>query len=430
LDGLSKVANTYEWTATSGQLVYTLPSGTNLNDKWLEVAVGGATLPSSLVRVDSATQLTLLVNSTDIPTGIKVTARWVEPFIPATTGHKNTHEKGGFDEIDVTKLKNYQENIGTPLSIITPQKTPKMKGASFYFRLDTDISNITDSVLNQIKNDGVTHAVLCPIIRNNDAIDTNNLSMDYTTGALTTLVNRILAKGLSIIFKFHLARISDGKNGYGSNSPSNPSVFFSNLQSIILTTLNVSQNISLVCLANESSMITQNYRSNWQTLIAAIRTQNPTIKITNSPTFADIQNDLCVFWDLCDYIGTNIYPVASYSQVPTVREFKNSLYSELSSIGYQYVQKLYNLTKKYNKDFIITEFGILPYEYQGKDTGSWTALGNYNEQVQANYYQAMFDIFLNMEHCAGVFIWSLTDAYTFLNRQAEQVVINSFKEGQ
>jgi hypothetical protein len=60
--------------------------------------------------------LTLLVNSTDIPSGIKVTARWVEPFIPATAGHKGTHEKGGFDEIDVTKLKNYQETIATPLA--------------------------------------------------------------------------------------------------------------------------------------------------------------------------------------------------------------------------------------------------------------------------------------------------------------------------
>jgi hypothetical protein len=171
LDSLSKVANTYEWTAISGQLVYVLPSNVTLNDKWLEVTVGGANLPSSLVRIDSANQFTLLVNSTDIPAGIKVNARWVEPFIPATAGHKGTHEKGGYDEIDVTKLKNYQESIATPLADIAINV--KSKGAKGDGTTNDTVA--VQSAISSLPNGGVLFFPKGDYIVNNVELPSNIL---------------------------------------------------------------------------------------------------------------------------------------------------------------------------------------------------------------------------------------------------------------
>lgn len=336
-------------------------------------------------------------------------------------------DKTDSKQTTITEMATNMDVIDSSLAEIMPQNTPKMKGASFYFKTDTDINNVSDSILDQVKNDGVTHIALCPILVNDDTINNSNLAMSYTTSALTNLVSKVSSKGFQFIFKFHLGKKSNGQNAYSDVPPTDPTTLFNQLQTCILTTLSVSQNVALVCMANESPMLTHNYRSNWQTLINAIRSQNPTIKITNSPTFADMQNDSCVFWDLCDYIGTNIYPMVTKNAVPSVQEVRKAMSGELSSNSYTYVQKLYYLTQKYNKDFIITEFAILPYEYQASATGSWQAQGAYNEQVQANYYQGVFDVFLNMEHCAGIFIWSLTDNYTFINRQAESVVSSSFK---
>jgi hypothetical protein len=112
--------NEWEWTATAGQLTYVLPTNATYDTgtKWFNVVVGGAAIPLSSVSKDSPTQFTLLLPSSSIPAGVKVVARWVDSYIPATQGHHATHEVGGYDEIDVTKLKNYQSQIATPLAEI------------------------------------------------------------------------------------------------------------------------------------------------------------------------------------------------------------------------------------------------------------------------------------------------------------------------
>lgn len=123
---ITKVPNEYEWTATAGQLTYVMPANLSYDPttKWLEVTVGGAPVADSLIQKDSATQFTLLVNSSMIPAGVIVAARWVDTYIAATAGHHGSHEAGGYDEVDVTKLKNYSSSIASPLAdIATNVKT-------------------------------------------------------------------------------------------------------------------------------------------------------------------------------------------------------------------------------------------------------------------------------------------------------------------
>ena len=120
IGSLSKDANEYEWTSAAGQLTYVLPTGQSYNttSKWFEVTVGGAPVPLSQIQMDSPSQFTLLVDAAAIPAGVTVVARWTEPSVPATTGHHSKHELGGADEIDITKLKNFNEQVVAPLADI------------------------------------------------------------------------------------------------------------------------------------------------------------------------------------------------------------------------------------------------------------------------------------------------------------------------
>lgn len=132
LESLSKVPNGYEWTTTAGQVTFTLPTNSNYNpnSQWMEVSIGGATVSPSLIQKDSSTQFTILVDTAKIPSGLKVVAKWVEPHIPATTGHKTTHELGGYDEIDITKLLGYQTNVADKIAQMARKVTPPTTATS------------------------------------------------------------------------------------------------------------------------------------------------------------------------------------------------------------------------------------------------------------------------------------------------------------
>lgn len=113
--------NEYTWTTTIGQTTFTFPSSANYNNstKWFQVTVGNIPVPTSLVVRTSNTSFSLNIDPSTIKAGMEVRALWTEPMVPITGGHHTTHELNGQDEIDVTKLRNYTEQIGTPITSMT-----------------------------------------------------------------------------------------------------------------------------------------------------------------------------------------------------------------------------------------------------------------------------------------------------------------------
>jgi hypothetical protein len=108
LDLLQLTKNKQTFTATEGQTVFTLSNGSyTVNENRLWVYVGGVIQASGLGYAESSsTSFTL---SEGVPAGTIVYAEWLEAVIPyqVGVGHSQTHEEGGQDEIDFTKLKNY-----------------------------------------------------------------------------------------------------------------------------------------------------------------------------------------------------------------------------------------------------------------------------------------------------------------------------------
>ncbi|MBD1379233.1 right-handed parallel beta-helix repeat-containing protein [Metabacillus arenae] len=109
----SSIPNEESWVSTEGQTTFTLSNGKAIDKKLLTLIVGGVT------QYDyTLTNEKIITVPEPLPAGLKVIARWFEVKVPATAGHTSTHEVGGQDEIDVTKLKNYDEEVGNKITTV------------------------------------------------------------------------------------------------------------------------------------------------------------------------------------------------------------------------------------------------------------------------------------------------------------------------
>lgn len=113
-DGIdSLIPNTQGWVSTDNQDTFQITNGKIIDVNLLNVYVSGLIQPNITLVNDTTFQL-----SEKISAGIDVYAEWFEVSIPATAGHHSTHESGGQDQIDITKLNNYSTLIGTPINVL------------------------------------------------------------------------------------------------------------------------------------------------------------------------------------------------------------------------------------------------------------------------------------------------------------------------
>jgi hypothetical protein len=131
------IPNNQTWTAIQGQTTFTIPNGTIADPKLLSVYVDGK-IRSDITMPNNTTFQFL----TNLNSGQQVYAEWFEVSVPATAGHHATHELFGNDAIDVTKLKNYAEQIQTPIG-----------------NAQTNITNVQTDLTNHKNNTSNPHGV-------------------------------------------------------------------------------------------------------------------------------------------------------------------------------------------------------------------------------------------------------------------------------
>ncbi|AIW03308.1 tail spike protein [Bacillus phage Mater] len=113
-DSIEKSQNSEEFEVTTARKVFTLTSGQYVpNSKTLKVYIQGILQsPQDYVQTNSTT----VTFKEDVPAGNIVTLEWLQGKLPTQFGHNSTHELGGPDEIDLAKLKNYQEKVVKPIA--------------------------------------------------------------------------------------------------------------------------------------------------------------------------------------------------------------------------------------------------------------------------------------------------------------------------
>lgn len=114
------IVNEQSFTATEGQTSFTINGEYSVGQKQLFVDVDG--VPQK--PTESAS------NKFDFSEGLSagqtVNARWYEgATIPKRTGHRGAHEAGGYDEIDITKLKKYDTEVSGKIADLTTNLAQK-----------------------------------------------------------------------------------------------------------------------------------------------------------------------------------------------------------------------------------------------------------------------------------------------------------------
>jgi hypothetical protein len=107
--------NKKTWTATEDQTVFTITNGNYVvNQGNIDVLVGGVPQVSGIGFTE--TNSTTITLSEGVPVGTIVFAKWFEGTMSISKAHKTSHELGGQDELDITKMKNFQEQVASPLA--------------------------------------------------------------------------------------------------------------------------------------------------------------------------------------------------------------------------------------------------------------------------------------------------------------------------
>ena len=133
-----------------------------------------------------------------------------------------------------------------------------------------------------------------------------------------------------------------------------------------------------------------------------------------------------VWWDAVDYIGVDAYYPLTNKNDPTVAELKEAW----TSRGYPSL--LEDLSRKFAKPLIFTEFGYRSVDGASRTPGAYLTKSPVDLQEQADAYQAALEVLWGRPWLAGIFWWQwfadprfggvTNDDFTPFGKPAEQML--------
>ncbi len=162
-----------------------------------------------------------------------------------------------------------------------------------------------------------------------------------------------------------------------------------------LATIADSMQVDLFCVGTELKQSAVKRSAFWRQLIQEVRTiyKGPLTYSANWDEYEHIR-----FWEDLDYIGVDTYFPINRSRTPSVKQTLKNWRS--------IQKKLKKLSKKKNRQILITEFGYRNIYYAGRRP--WLHDKGKDKpyyQGQVNLYEAFFQAFWNKPWIAGGFSW-------------------------
>ena len=157
------------------------------------------------------------------------------------------------------------------------------------------------------------------------------------------------------------------------------------------------QDVPLLCIGTEFKVSTIERPDYWIGLIEKIKSVYKG-KLTYAANWDEYPH--ITWWDKVDYIGVDAYFPLSTEAIPKV--------SDLVQAWQPYAKEMKMHSKKFNTPILFTEFGYMSVE--GCAGKTWELEKNrsvliYNEQAQANAFEALHQVFYPQNYWAGGFIW-------------------------
>jgi hypothetical protein len=180
----------------------------------------------------------------------------------------------------------------------------------------------------------------------------------------------------------------------------------------------------ILVIGTENKSTTKNFPDYMKKLIADVRVIYGG-EITYAANHDEFQR--IKFWQDLDYIGIDAYFQLTDLENPTVEEIVES---------WQWAKEEVEAAVKANpgKRVLFLEAGYKPRPFALKAPWEWRAEGEENQEIQANGYEALFQVYWNQDWFAGVYWWkyfsdvenpaseSTREQFNPLQKKAEAVI--------
>ena len=288
-----------------------------------------------------------------------------------------------------------------------------IKGTSFFCHTDEDTRKYLlnqPSRIENYKKCGIEEVFLYLIA----IFDGNNISTNISSSVLLEASNILKNNGFKVGIK-----VNDV--GVDKINSDNHEKWFSEKTRILKEVCSVIGNPTQINIANENPITNVvEYRSGWEKLVSELRVSYPNTLLSVHTYFSDYYHGKIVVADLVDLLGINYYPYTSDKKVPTTEEVKKAIYRPIN--GDPFLDTMNEYCERYNKKFIISEWGTASFEYQCKNPSiDWIPQSEkvLNPDVQSIFMSEACRLFPYMENCYGMYLWS-SNCYRNLNTNFEK----------
>ena len=161
--------------------------------------------------------------------------------------------------------------------------------------------------------------------------------------------------------------------------------------------------VDMLCIGVELGGTTHR-EGNWRRIVQDVRQQ-----YKGAITYASLcssgsglphgEEERITWWDAVDYIGVDVYYTLTDKNAPTVEELKEAWTKR------GHIALLENLSSRFNKPIIFTEFGYESSDGTNKCPGCWNTGAPIDLQEQADCYQAALEVLWGKPWLAGIYWW-------------------------
>lgn len=255
-------------------------------------------------------------------------------------------------------------------------------------------------------------------------------SFTPTDGDLIHVIQHAHRLGLRVMLKPHIDLSDDAKHwrgdiGFGHNE-ADWKEWFRSYTSFITHYASLAQSTDTDYFVVGTELVKTNSRADeWRNVIKTVR------GIYNGPLTYASQHGVGEYnidwWDALDAIGVDAYYSLASNAHPSVAQIKEKWVPIVKRLG--------NLSKKWNRQIILTEIGYESLE--GTSRTPWKVAGEIVKlEEQANSYQAAFEAFAGKKWLQGVFWWvwipnssqcgALNNDFTACNKPAEDILRKNY----
>uniref|UniRef100_UPI00406C3942 glycoside hydrolase family 113 n=1 Tax=Bacillus sp. FSL R5-0443 TaxID=2975302 RepID=UPI00406C3942 len=315
--------------------------------------------------------------------------------------------------------------------MVNPLKWKGGNVSAFGRKYYSDVSN-DSTVLN-------LNTVTIPILINAvDASDSNPTVVDYTYNEAWDMIPKLKNDGYNVILEPY-PFIANGTIAETDWMPSDLDQWFAAWNNILQDFAKKCEQFKLDGLYIASNLVhMEDSTEKWKSVITGIRSlfSGKLLYRTNYWVTADWAPETIAAYNkklnnpifgLVDIIAIAAYFELTDNRNPSIDQLIDAIYSvPLYGRGQNIFKEIKAFYDKWNKPIFFGELGIPPYSNSPEQPhNAFGDLGEYNESIQANWFEAWIRVFQAQDWWQGYSVYAISDeksVYNVIGKKAESII--------